>query len=306
MTVARLMTITDAVETGRELQVDPLFVEVLRQTLADDGLSAALREQALQFPAEAFVAEQRASVDPDAIRQARRFLRIETGRRLAADFHSIYARLSTQAPYSPDPIAAGRRALRNLALSFLVESEDAQGIDLARRQLDAATNMTDQQAALAALINSRAPFKAEMLVRFARAWAAEPLLMNKWFQLQATAIAHPGEPTVLERVRLLLRHPAYSNANPNNVYALVLAFCHHNPGEFHRADGSGYAFWIDQVETLDRINPTVAARVARALDRWRRFTPDRQQQMQEALQAIARSESLSRDVREIVTKALEN
>ena len=306
MTVARLMTITDAVETGRELQVDPLFVEVLRQTLADDGLSAALREQALQFPAEAFIAEQRAFVDPDAIRQARRFLRIETGRRLAADFHSIYARLSTQAPYSPDPIAAGRRALRNLALSFLVESEDAQGIDLARRQLDAATNMTDQQAALAALINSRAPFKAEMLVRFARAWAAEPLLMNKWFQLQATAIAHPGEPTVLERVRLLLRHPAYSNANPNNVYALVLAFCHHNPGEFHRADGSGYAFWIDQVETLDRINPTVAARVARALDRWRRFTPDRQQQMQEALQAIARSESLSRDVREIVTKALEN
>ena len=87
---------------------------------------------------------------------------------------------------------------------------------------------------------------------------------------------------------------------------LVLAFCHDNPGEFHRADGSGYAFWTDQVETLDRINPTVAARVARALDRWRRFTPDRQQQMQEALQAIARSESLSRDVREIVTKALEN
>ena len=84
--------------------------------------------------------------------------------------------------------------------------------------------MTDQQAALAALINSRAPFKAEMLVRFARAWANEPLLMNKWFQLQATAVAQPGEPAVLERVRLLLKHRAYSNANPNNVYALVLAF----------------------------------------------------------------------------------
>jgi aminopeptidase N len=306
MTVARLMTITDTVENGRAMEVDPLFVEVLRETLADDGLSAALREQALQFPAEAFIAEQRASVDPDAIRQSRRFLRQETGRLLASDLHSIYARLSTQAPYSPDPVAAGRRALRNLALSFLVESEDVQGIDLARRQLDTATNMTDQQAALAALINSRAPFKAEMLVRFARAWATEPLLMNKWFQLQATAVAQPGEPPVLERVRLLLKHPAYSNANPNNVYALVLAFCHHNPGEFHRPDGSGYAFWIEQVETLDRINPTVAARVARALDRWRRFTPERQRQMQDALLAVARSESLSRDVREIVTKALEN
>ena len=86
LAVARLMTITDAVETGRELQDDPLFVEVLRTTLADDALSAALREQALQFPAETFIAEQRAFVDPDAIRQARRFLRHETGRLLAADF----------------------------------------------------------------------------------------------------------------------------------------------------------------------------------------------------------------------------
>jgi aminopeptidase N len=306
LTVSRLMAITDAVETQRTLEVDPPFVEVLRKTLGDDGLSAALREQALQFPAEAFIAEQRALVDPDAILQARRFLRHEVGRQLAADFHSIYARLSTQAPYSPDPVAAGRRALRNLALGFLVESEDAQGVALAWRQLDGASNMTDQQAALAALINSRAPFKAEMLVRFARAWAAEPLLMNKWFQLQATAVAQPGEPPVLDRVRTLLKHPAYSNANPNNVYALVLAFCHHNPGEFHRSDGSGYAFWIEQVETLDRINPTVAARVARALDRWRRFTPDRQRQMEDALRAVARSESLSRDVREIVSKALEN
>jgi aminopeptidase N len=124
--------------------------------------------------------------------------------------------------------------------------------------------------------------------------------------VQATARALPGEPPVLARVRMLLRHPAYSTANPNNVYALVLGFCNNNPAEFHRADGSGYAFWLEQVRLLDRINPSVAARVARALDRWRKFTPDRQRRMRDALQELKGAASLSRDVREIVTKALEN
>jgi aminopeptidase N len=105
---------------------------------------------------------------------------------------------------------------------------------------------------------------------------------------------------------MLLRHPAYSTANPNNVYALVLGFCNNNPAEFHRADGTGYAFWLEQVLLLDRINPSVAARVARSLDRWRKFTPNRQRRMRETLEELNRAPSLSRDVREIVTKAVEN
>jgi len=109
---------------------------------------------------------------------------------------------------------------------------------------------------------------------------------------------------VLPRVRVLLKHPAFSISNPNNVYALVLGFCAHNPAEFHRDDGSGYEFWIEQVMRLDRLNPTVAARVARALDRWRKFTPNRGRLMRDALLQVAGSATLSRDVREIVTKAL--
>ena len=54
-------------------------------------------------------------------------------------------------------------------------------------------------------------------------------------------------------------------------------------------DASGYAFWVDQVLALDRINPTIAARIARALDRWRKFTPDRQTAMRAALEEIART-----------------
>jgi aminopeptidase N len=198
------------------------------------------------------------------------------------------------------------RALRNLALGYLVDGDVPGALDLARDQLVAAPNMTEAQGALTAVINSAAPYKAEALVQLARIWAHEPLLMNKWFQLQATAIAQPGESPVAERVRVLMQHPAFSLANPNNVYALLRSFCMSNEAEFHRRDADGYLLWVEAVLALDRINPTVAARIARALDRWRRFAPDRQQAMREALEQVAAAEHLSRDVREIVTKSLEN
>jgi aminopeptidase N len=306
LAMARLLAATDAFELDQTPALDAAFVEVFGRTLVDAQLAPAFREQALLLPAEAFIAEQRAVVDPGAIRQARQFMRQEIGRRLARALHTAYETHRDGGPYSPDAVAAGRRALKNLALSYLVDSGDPAALDLAHRQVRDATNMTDREAALAAIISSAAPFKAQLLIEFARDWAHEPLLMNKWLQLQATALVLPGEPTVLDRVRVLLRHPSYSPTNPNNVYALVLAFCARNPAEFHRSDGSGYAFWREQVLHLDRINPTVAARVARALDRWRKFTPDRQQLMRAALRDVAGAPHLSRDVREIVTKALEN
>ena len=306
LAVSRLIAATDAVEMEQTPALDDAFVDTIRRTLLDAKLATAFREQAVQLPAESFIAEQRVMVDPDAIRAARQFMRRELGQRLAADWRTTYEAHTTPGEYSPSPAAAGRRALRNVALTYLVDSSDPAALELARTQLAQADNMTDRQAALAAIINSAAPFKAGVLVQFAREWAAEPLLMNKWFQLQATAIAQPGEPPVLTRVKMLLRHPAFSLSNPNNVFALILGFCAHNAAEFHRPDGSGYAFWVEQVLALDKLNPTVAARVARALDRWRKYTPDRQRLMQPALKEVAATAHLSRDVREIVTKALEN
>jgi len=131
-------------------------------------------------------------------------------------------------------------------------------------------------------------------------------LMYKWYQLQAMAMARPDEPPVVEHVRRLLQHPGFSLTNPNNVFALIRSFCLSNEAEFHRRDGSGYPFWTEQVLALDRINPTVAARVARALERWRKYTPERQTGMRCALEQVAACRPLSRDVREIVTKSLEN
>jgi aminopeptidase N len=305
LAVSRLLRATDAFEMQQRAELDDAFVDAVRTTLNDGRLAASFRELALQLPAESFVAEQRAIVDPQAIRDARCYVRRALGERLALDWQTTYQQNLTPGDYTPAPLAAGKRALRNLALGYLVEGGLAGALELAQRQLAQANNMTDRQAALMAIINSNAPFKADVLVQCARDWADEPLLMNKWFQLQSTARSQPGEPPVLVRVRSLLSHPSFSIANPNNAFALILGFCT-NAAEFHRADGSGYEFWIEQVLALDRINPSVAARVARTLDRWRKYTPDRQQLMQMALQEVAAAASLSRDVAEIVTKALEN
>jgi aminopeptidase N len=306
LAIARLLALTDAVEAGRPLALDPGYVTSFRSTLSDDSLAPAFREQALTLPAETFIGEQRPVIDPEAIRTARQFMVRELGRALAADWQSVHSAMQVDGDYAPDPVSAGKRALRNLALSYLVEGEVPDGLDLARQQLIDASNLTEAQGALAVIVNSSAPWKADALVQLARIWANEPLLMNKWYQLQATSIARPGEPPVVERIRLLMRHPGFSLANPNSVFALIRSFCVANEAEFHRRGADGYAFWAEQVLALDRINPTVAARIARALDRWRRFTPDRQAAMHEALVVIVATEHLSRDVREIVTKSLEN
>jgi aminopeptidase N len=308
LAIAMLMSLTDGVEAGHTLSVDDSVVTMLRTTLLDPALSPAFKAQALLLPAERFIGEQRDVVDPEAIRKARRYAMRQIGQRLAADWQATYSSLhgllQSGAEYSPDVESAGRRALRNLSLAYLAEG-DAEGVlELAREQLVASTNMTDAQGALAVIVNSASPLKAEALIQLARVWGDQPLLMNKWFQLQATAMSHPGEPPVVDRVRLLMRHPGFSLSNPNNVNALIRSFCMMNDAEFHRRDASGYTFWLAQVLALDKINPTIAARIARALDRWRKFTADRQASMRAALEEIAAQRGLSRDVCEIVNKSL--
>jgi aminopeptidase N len=306
LATAQLLRLTDQCESGQPWVFDDGLIAILRSLLHDQTLTPAYREQALALPTEGFIGEQRDVVDPGAIRAARRALTAEIGRQLADDWRTLYTRLATGGDYTPAPGDAGRRALRNLALAYLVEAE-VEGADrLAQRQLEVATNLTDRQAAVAALINSRSPQRDAIVERLAREWQHEPLLMYKWYQLQAMAMTRPGEQPVVERMRRLLHHPGFSLTNPNNVYALIRSFCLSNDAEFHRRDGSGYAFWCEQVLALDPLNPTVAARIARALERWRKYTPECQSAMRAALERVAAHRPLSRDVREIVTKSLEN
>jgi aminopeptidase N len=170
-------------------------------------------------------------------------------------------------------------------------------------QLLHADNMTDRLGALHALGGAPAAAREPAIESFEQLLSDEPLAMDKWFAHQAMLHHQTGDIAVLERVRTLIQHPAYSARNPNRVRALIGSFCHGNLAEFHRADGAGYQFWIEQVLALDSINPQIAARLARALDRWRKFTPDLQQPMQVALQSVL-NRAESPDVLEIVRKAL--
>ncbi|MBN9459823.1 MAG: aminopeptidase N [Burkholderiales bacterium] len=277
---------------------------VLRGLLDDATLDAAFRDQLFILPSEGFIAEQLAVVDPAALRAARNALRRRIADELSAAWQPACEALRDDAPYTPEPAAAGRRALKNTLLGWWTETQAGAAVEAAALQSEHADNMTDLAGALQALLRVADPRREAALAHFAQRYAGEPLALDKWFSMQATMHRHPGEAPVLKRVRALMGHPAFSLRNPNRVRALVGSFCNGNLAEFHAADGSGYAFWREQVLAIDAFNPQVAARLARALDRWRKFSPDRQALMRAALEQVAAHEPLSGDVREIVTKAL--
>ncbi len=267
--------------------------------LVDDGLDPAFREVGLTLPAEALIAEQMEVVDPQTIHAARRALHQALSHVLWPEWMRTYQASQSQLPYSPDAVSAGRRALKNLALRYLADRDDVQVHALLQAQYEGADNMTDRLAALSALAATTAPFKGAALARFYADFENDPLVIDKWFMLQATA-----RDTDVKAVRALMAHPAFSLKNPNRARSLIFSFCNGNPARFHARDGSGYAFWGEQVVALDAINPQVASRLARSLDRWRKYAPDLQQKMRKALEQVAGTPRLSNDVAEVITKAL--
>jgi aminopeptidase N len=284
---------------GRAVEVPRAFVDAFARVLRDGPQDPAFAAEALGLPSEAYLAEQMDVVDPDAIHAVRVHLRRELAKVLRDELARTVASQKIPGPYSPDAQSAGKRALRNLALGYLMELESTEVYALAAEQFAAADNMTDRMAALAALANSRAPAREPALERFYSDWRHEPLVVDKWLGVQAASRL----PDTLARVERLTRHEAFDLRNPNKVFALIRAFCA-NHVRFHAADGAGYAFAADRVIELDGLNPQTAARVARAFDRWRKFDASRQAHARAALERIRAKAGLSKDVAEVVTKAL--
>src|SRR5262245_53805807 len=272
----------------------PAFVAAARELLRDRD--PAFAAEALSLPAETFLAEQLEVVDPDVLHESRNRLRRELGRELEKDLLSLYNDLRSDSAYSPDAESVGRRALRSLCLSYLVETGHSA---LAHEQFRGAGNMTDAMAALTALVNIDCPERLPALEAFYAHWQHEPLVVDKWLAVQATSRL----PGTLARVKELLSHPACDIKVPNKVYALIRAFAS-NHVRFHAGDGSGYDFLADQVIRLNALNPQVAARMARGFDRWKKFDAARQAKAKAALERIRDSKDLSKDVAEIVSKAL--
>ncbi len=301
LAMGRLLKLTGEAGVGAPLLLDDTFLLAMGKMLSDETLDPAFREQALLLPSETMVAEQIAVVDPLAIHLARQFVRANIGARLKQELLAQYHANATPGEYSPDALSIGKRALKNLCLAYLTAAQDEEGIQLAQDQFENAGNMTDRVAALSALIHARVPTVDAALQRFYDEFEDEALVIDKWFGMQASSATSD-----VAAVRQLMRHPAFNLRNPNRARSLISSFCANNPVQFHAPDGSGYAFWAEQVITLDGLNPQVASRLARAMDRWRRYTPALQEQMKKALQQVAGQQRLSNDVREVVGKALAN
>ncbi len=293
-----MLALIGARDDGRAPTLDPGLADAFAATLAAPGLERAFVAQALSLPAESFVGEQMALIDVDGIHAVRQFLRAALGQKLEAEWNDTYASYATREPYSIEAEAIGRRALKNLALAYLVAGGSGAGVCI--EQYANADNMTDRIAALALLAESDLPEREGALASFYERWQGDALVIDKWFALQAQT----QRPDALEQVEALLGHEAFTLKNPNRVRSLIGAFAAGNPTGFHRADGAGYAFVGDRLLELDKINPQVAARLTTPFGRWRRYDAGRQELMKAQLERLLAAPKLSRDTFEIASKSL--
>lgn len=283
---------------GLDMQLDSALVKAFRGILSDQQADPALLAEAITLPDEDHLAGQMKVIDVDGIHAARQFIRKGLAGKLKKLFAAHYAALNDGSVYRKSAAAMARRSLKNVCLSYLLETES--GESLACKQVECSDNMTDTLAAIRGLIFADSPRVGEVLAAFESKWIDDTLVMDKWFIMQAVK---PGDDTV-NRVRELMQHPAFSIRNPNKVRALIGAFSMLNPTGFHAADGSAYRFHADRVLELDPINPQMAARMAAAFNRWKRYDESRKALMKAELQRISSASTLSGDVTEIVNNAL--
>ncbi|WP_026186148.1 aminopeptidase N [Thioalkalivibrio thiocyanodenitrificans] len=296
-----LLRLVEDHQAGRPLVMEPRFVESVGQVLTHTAVDPALVAEALTLPGESYLADHMRVADVDAIHTARQFARRAMGEQLAVRWRETYERHSATDAHSLEADAMGRRRLANLALAYLVAANPVEGRSLAHRQFRDARNMSETMGALRALMDCACDERDAALAAFEARWKDEPLVLDKWFSLQAAS----SVPGALQRVRGLMAHPGFNMRNPNRVRALIGAFVTANPVHFHAADGSGYDFLAEQVLSLDPLNPQVAARLVKALSRWKRFDKPRQAAMRAALERIVETSGLSRDVYEITSRSLE-
>jgi aminopeptidase N len=286
---------------GKPPEFSEKLVELAGIISADEKLEHAFRALAISLPGEADIAREIGKgIDPDVIFTVREVLAGEIARSNEGTLRELYGSLEFKGRFSPDATSAGRRALRNTLLDYLAILPD--GEKLAARHFADATNMTDRAAALTVLTHRHGEAKQakDALAAFEERYRADPLVMDKWLLIQATA---PGAAT-LDKVSKLMEYSGFTMANPNRVRALIGTFASANQTAFNRADGAGYDFFARAVLEIERRNPQLAARLATALRSWRSLEPVRQGKAREALLLISGTENLSADLRDIVERTL--
>jgi aminopeptidase N len=298
-------------EAGQKIAIDLMLnhsapseelIHIWQQLLLNPQLDPAFKELLFTLPAETYLHEQVKEVNPQKIHEAKDKFRKSMASSLIQHWQDIYDTHQTTESYSPNPAQSGKRALKNLALQMILESQPIAGAKLAVQQFHKSNNMTDRLAALVTLVQNCAPQANDCLNDFYKRYEGDDLAIDKWFAIQASRQPHANL-DLMSQIKFLQSHPAFNLRNPNRVRSVIHAFCMNNPAGFHDMQGKGYAFWVESLLELDKINPQVAARLARALDHWKRFSAPYQDQMRVSLEAVSKY-ALSNDVSEVIHKAL--
>jgi aminopeptidase N len=289
-------------------QLDDALARALRGVLRHPTLAPAFKALALTLPSETYIAEQLNPVDPPRIHAVREAMQQQLAAQLNDDWVWAWEAHQVRAGYRPDAAQGGQRALANLSLAMLVRHAVRLGDEVwpgrAYQRFKDAGNMTDRLGALMALADAHSPLADAAFARMHTEFRADALVIDKWFALQARTSERDGR--VFARARTLLTHPDFSLRNPNRARSLLSTLLMSNPAALHRADAAGYVFWADRVLEMDAINPSVASRLARALDGWRRLAEPYRSAAREAIVRVAaRGDTLSSDTREIVERALQ-
>ena len=297
-------TLLEMIEQIKNKQTPSLSHQVIaayKNTLTNTQLDPALIAQAMTLPSEGYLADQMDIVDVDGIHQARTFMRLELAKALKQDLLAVLKKGLRDVAYAFTAEEMARRDLNAVCLSYLMLLEDDDIIAMCMQQFESANNMTEVLSALTNLSHYDNPLRQKALDAFYDKWQHDAQVVEKWFAIQAGAdIAD-----VLDKVKALMQHEAFSLTNPNKVRSLIGRFCAGNLAHFHAKDGSGYEFLADQVLALDVMNPQIAARLIQSMSRWRRYDQSRQALMKSQLERILAHKGLSKDVYEITSRSLE-
>ena len=289
-------------QNKEEPRLDDRYLAALAKLMGDESVDKSLLSQILHLPSETYLAQMMEEIDPDNLYLARRFVQRIIASHLFDDLLRLYRSNDTSGEYRLTPEAMGRRALKNGALGYLMtpEQPEKEILEVCLQQYRESSNMTDTISALSCLANTDTVQRREVLADFQKKWKADPLVMDKWFIIQATSRLEG----TLDEVKELMLNESFSIKNPNKVRSLIGAFCSMNHVRFHDGSGDGYEFLADRILQLNQLNPQVAARMVTPFTTWKKYDGERQILMRDQLERIISSEGLSRDVYEIVKKSL--
>lgn len=283
----------------KPMSLNPKLLAAFKELLTTPADDKAFLTELLILPNERYLGELMKVIEVDGIHEARQFISRELAKNLHADFLQCYTNNKLTGPYTISLEAIAQRKLKNLSLSYLMLLNEPEVRLMAYEQFHNADNMTDQLAALIAFNHIKCEEREDILTAFYNQWQHEPLVVDKWFAIQACS----SLPGTMERVKQLLQHPAFQIKNPNKVRALIGAFCHENHVHFHAKNGEGYEFLAEQILIIDKLNPQIAARLLTPMTFWKRYDTNRQLLMQTQLDRILSAKDLSRDVYEIAAKS---